>query len=426
MKKFVTNIIVLREETQMTTEEKIRLNIRDLSHDGRGIARLNDYTLFIPGALPGEEILATITSRKKRYGEARLLKIYSQSEKRQTPSCPVFHQCGGCQLQHMNYQSQLEFKQSRVLQALKRIAKLSQVPPIKVHPTEPWYYRNKGTYHCHTNGKLGFFAPESHQVVPHQECLIMHRHANSYKKELEENNIPSPGERCILRTSTLEKEGIAVLERKKPLKKLKELSLKGVYIQKNNHLCGGKKLTEKMGPLTFQIPPGVFFQVHDQGREILLQRAAELLNPAQQDTLLDLYCGVGALSLPHGKTVREILGLDSDREAIQVAEEHAQKWGYTNTTFLHQRAEKKGSCSLLEKEPTVALLDPPREGCARILLKKLLNSSLQRIVYISCDPATMARDIKQLRDGFQVKGLELVDMFPQTYHVEALAVLQRE
>lgn len=405
----------------MSSEERVRLRIRDLSHDGRGIARLHGYTLFIAEALPGEEVLAQITRRKSSFGEARLLSIDGESIERQSPPCPVFFQCGGCQLQHMTRKAQLEFKKKKVCEALERIAKIPSYPPVKIHSPEPWYYRNKGTYHCHQEGRLGFLAAKSHEVIPHQECLIQQREMGRYREELEERRLLSPREGCTLRTSVTG-EGILILEREKPSRRLEGLSLKGIYVKKKNrvqHFHGKKRLPEQMGGRTFLVPPTVFFQINPQGREILLQRSWALLNPGEEESLLDIYCGVGALSLPRGEKVKRIMGLDEDRTAIQVAREEAKRWGFHHTTFSQGRAHEVIS-PLLKEEPTLALLDPPREGCHASLLQQLVKSSLQRIVYISCDPATLARDLKTLKDRYEINGVEIVDMFPQTYHVEVL------
>lgn len=418
--------IIEKRRIPVTAEKGVPLTIQDLSHDGRGIARLHGYTLFVPGALPGEEVQAVITRRKSRYGEARLLTIEKEAEERQHPPCPVFTYCGGCQLQHLAIPAQLEFKKKKLLQALERIGQISPVPPAQVHGTEPWYYRNKGTYHCHKGGKLGFFAPQSHNVIPHQECHIQRREMTRYKGELEERNLLDPGEGCTIRLSSTG-EGMLILEKKKDPKKLAELSFKGIYGKKKGriqHLSGEKRIQENLGSFIFQIPPTVFFQVHSTGRELLKERSQALLQVDKEDILLDLYCGVGALSLPYGEKVKRILGLDGDREAIQAARKTAQRWGYHHASFYHGRAEEKISL-LLKAGPTRALLDPPREGCHPALLQELLVSSLQQILYISCDPATLARDLRILQEGFHLKRVEMVDMFPQTYHLECIVVLER-
>lgn len=403
---------------------KERVLIRDLSHDGRGVAKLKDYTLFIPQTLPKEEVLISITNRKTHYGEGEPLEIFSPANERVTPPCPVFPLCGGCQLQHMEYQSQLDFKKKKVLMALKKIGQLDDPPPPLVHQTDPWYYRNKGRYHA-DKGKLGFYPLKKKEVVSHRKCFIQHQWAAPYKEELEEKGIISKIG-CTLRTSSLSQEGMVILDKKPPINRLKGLSLRGIYLhhqKKHYHLYGEKNLPEKIGSTTFHLPPMVFFQVHDQGREILLKRTWNLLDPHREDILLDLYCGVGALSLPKHHRVKKIIGLDGDEEAIRVAREHAKRLDIPSSFSRHNLVG--GFLKILQDKPSLALLDPPRTGCSKALLFDLLGSPIKRLLYISCDPATLARDLHILKKGFQVKALELVDMFPQTYHVECVVVLER-
>lgn len=433
----------------------IEIEIEDLGSSGEGIGAYQGFKFFVDGVLPGELIEIEVTVVKKNYGMGKLKKIIKPSPARVKPICPVFDRCGGCQIMHLDYSKQLEVKRKKVVEALRRIGKmeLKEVPNIVASPL-PLYYRNKiqlpasGAKH---SLKLGLYEKKSHQVVPVERCFIHtslgEKVYEKVKKILESSSIEPYDEvkkegelrHVLLRTAVNTNEVLVVLVTSRApsplLKKIGEdisqiQGVKGVIHHKNSRvdnvvldreftiLYGQSFIQEKLGELLFKISAASFFQVNTFQAENVYKRAIELSNVTESSVVLDAYCGIGTLSLLLSKKAKEVIGVECVAQAIDDAKENAFVNKIENVRFVCAHTEKV--IHTFGKIETV-VLNPPRRGCDIRVLDELKRLKPKTIIYISCDPATLARDAAILISyGFKVDFVECFDMFPQTMHVETI------
>ncbi len=435
------------------------LVISDLNHRGEGVGKAEGFTLFVPGALPGETVRAEITKNRGRYGECRLEKILDTSSKRVDAACPFFAECGGCRLQHFAYEEQLKWKREVVAQSLKRLAGLNvQVDPV-VGMANPWHFRNKARIHFNLEqGKInvGFFAPASKRVIDINQCPVQHpanemlinalRRAlkNFIKKYNISSTIDLPVSGAAIRTSFADGKAVIAFEAsvgRTYINRLKDLAallyaeaeklISGVVLlpagMKNKGLtilAGSAELTENIAEFQYNLAPQSFFQVNPGQAEKLYDIATTFAG--NTSSAFDLYCGTGTFTLFLSKKALKVTGTDSTSEAIINARGNARLNCVENVTFLHRTAE--ASIELLEKadKPRLVCLNPPRNGCSVKLLQDINKINPETIIYISCNPATLARDLSVLSDGsYQPKKVQPVDMFPHTTHVETVALLSR-
>lgn len=439
--------------------QTITLEIDDLGSHGEGVGRYNGYTLFIEGALPGETVKAEIVQRQKRFGRARLLTVVTPSPNRVQPACPLFGKCGGCQLMHLDYSQQLAMKTRRVEDAMQRIGNINDVKVSKCIPSDKQLsYRNKIQLPVRNtpNGiALGLYAVSSHELIPIDKCLI---HCDIGEKVYSEvasivkkSGIcafdPATGKgelrHVLIKSATHSKEVLVVLVTSKSatstlgaIGKAIMFScplVKGVVHNinpKNDNVILGRTynvlegvgyIEEKLGDLKFKISSASFFQVNPEQALKLYTQALEFAELNGSETVLDAYCGVGTLALffaPHAKSV---VGVECVSEAIEDAKVNAKLNGLENVSFVCDSSEKYIS-SL--KTVDVVLLNPPRKGCDPTLLKGIARVAPKKIIYVSCDPATLARDLSILNSyGYKIDAIQPFDMFPQTAHVETVVKL---
>lgn len=462
--------------------QMLELQIDGMGHDGEGVGRAQGFTLFVPAAIPGDRVLAVVKQVKKNYGFAEVVKLINPSPDRVMPKCGVFDRCGGCALQHMDYQAQLRWKKQRVVDALQRIGGFSD--PV-VHETigmaQPLRYRNKGQYPVALSGEqlvAGFFAKGSHNVVACQDCLIQHPLNNRIVKEasrlakefgldayneqtgqgflrhiLIKTGFQSGEAFCVLVTNGRdfpEGDGSAKapnLDRKRRggaefgrrlQQAVPELVgvVQNINTQKANVILGEESITlwgrdaliDELCGLQFKISARSFFQVNPLQTAVLYNKALEYAALNGTETVLDLYCGIGTISLLLAGRSRRVIGVEYVEDAVVDARNNAEMNGIRNVDFYAGDAG-----TVLENLAgeginfDVAVLDPPRAGCDAKVLRILANLKVPRIVYVSCNPASLARDLKLLAErGYQLKEAQPVDMFPQTSHVEAIILLQRQ
>lgn len=414
------------------------IDIQRLGIDGEGVGSLEGLTVFVDGALPSETVQVTLTERRKTYGRAKLLHILSPSPHRVTPPCPLFGICGGCQLMHLSYSQQLIAKQNRVHDALVRIGKLTDVNVAPCIPSQPLAYRNKIQLPVSPRGKLGLYAKNSHDLVEIDRCYI---HCELGEKVFQalQPFVTTDLRHVLIKTAVHTGQVLVILVTPTStllktlahqiMKKMPEI--KGVVqniqpdptntvLSKNFHLLAGQDhIQEILCGLTFKVSPASFFQVNPAQAEALYQKALEFAALSGTETVLDAYCGVGTLSLLLAQKAQHVIGVEYVPEAIEDAKENAHKNNITNVTF-HAMATEKLTLPFLD----IAVLNPPRKGCERDFLLRLAQQKPRRIVYISCDPATLARDLCILHEkGYQVGRVQPFDMFPQTAHVETLVEL---
>jgi 23S rRNA (uracil1939-C5)-methyltransferase len=429
--------------------QTIDLWIKRLGIYGEGIGEWEGWTVFVHGALPGEKVLAEIVERRKNFLRARLLTIHEKSPHRVAAPCPVFGKCGGCQIMHLNYPAQLIAKQQRVVDALERIGKVKvDVAPCEPSP-DPFSYRNKIQLPVvvDSNLRVGLYAFNSHQIVEIDRCYIHCDQGEETFRAVKAELLQSPEvaanlRHILIKTAVATRQTLVIFVMKESIAGMDLLSqrlmkrlphLKGVV--QNDHplsgntilgknyqtLAGQAYIEETICGLTFKISPASFFQVNPKVAEKLYLKVIELCSLSGHETVLDAYCGVGTLSLILASRAAQVIGVEQVSEAIVDARHNAEQNQILNAKFY---------CSLAEEfiqavaSIDVAVLNPPRKGCDTLLLNKLAELHPSKIVYVSCDPATLARDLAFLQGrGYRVNTAVCFDMFPQTVHVETVVSL---
>jgi 23S rRNA (uracil1939-C5)-methyltransferase len=404
----------------------VKVQVSAMAHGGSALARHEGKVIFVPYVLPGEDVLVEVTEEKARYSRGRPVEIITPSADRIEPRCPHFGTCGGCQWQHIAYERQLSIREEVLRSQLKRIAHLSDAPVEPTLATEgAWHYRNHVQLHLDEEGRLGFMAAEEHAVVPLDECHIMHPLLWDVFSALD---VDFPElERVSLRAGISTGERLLVLELagKEPPVVEVDLPISCVLLLKDGTpvtYVGNNYVTESIGGRALRISAGSFFQVHTSQAEELLAIVKRYADPQEDDIVLDLYCGVGTFALNLSDNVAQIVGIDSSESAIDDARYNSQD--ITNVRFEQGSAEDL--LPSIEQPIDLVILDPPRQGLSKEALTALMALGPPKVVYVSCDPATLARDVAQmLQVGYELLEVQPVDMFPQTYHVEAVALLER-
>jgi 23S rRNA (uracil1939-C5)-methyltransferase len=444
----------------------IELDIHGMSHEGEGVGKYEGFTVFVAGALTGERVRVKIMKVHKSFAVSRLLEVVAPSDVRMDPSCPIYHQCGGCHLQHVSYEAQLVHKRQIVVDALERIGKLSHV---LVHPTigmkEPWKYRNKSQVPVSlVNGHVvaGFYAPRTHEIIDMEGCPIQHPYADDILKTVKQaiaelgvvpydeighkgliRHIVSrigffTGETMVVLVTNgrhLPKKDrlIERLRREIPhlvsiVQNINTAKTNVIFGQESITLWGKDTITDYIGDIQFEISPRSFFQVNPVQTRVLYEKALEYAQLTGVEEVIDAYCGIGTISLFLAKKARHVYGVEVIPEAIEDAKKNAERNGISNVDFIVGKAEEVIPFLYKDKgvSADIVVVDPPRKGCDEALLQTIATMRPVRVVYVSCNPSTLARDLRYLEDhGYQTLEVQPVDMFPQTYHVEAVASIVR-
>ncbi|MCH9633697.1 MAG: 23S rRNA (uracil-C(5))-methyltransferase RlmCD [Chlamydiae bacterium] len=433
--------------------------IFDVNSSGQGVASLDGLKVFIDLALPSERVKAKLRLKKKNYALADLVEIQKTSPDRVPPVCPIFSKCGGCQIMHWSYDKQLEYKTQKVKDALTRIGDFENPPLKDCIASSPLHYRNKIQLpFFEKNGlvKLGLYEKHSNRVVEVEKCFIHctlgEKVYASLTELLEESSLEvyNAGSQkgflrhLLIRTAIETNEVLLVFitsstkyqkELRQLAKKLMSLhpQIKGVLQNVNkkryNSIMGDQLITlegrpfiyEQIGSFKLKVSAHAFFQVNPKQAQNLYEKAIELAELNKEETLLDAYCGIGMFSLFASKRVKKVIGIESIPCAVTDAQDNARLNSLTNLEFRCDFLEK---AVLSLEDINAAFINPPRKGCDKIVLEALVNLKVKKIIYISCDPATLARDLRFLKEeGYDLKQVQPLDMFPQTTHVESIAVL---
>ena len=435
------------------------VTIESLTNEGQGVARVEGFAVFVVGALAGEEVKAHVIKVQPTYAVAKATEILKPSPDRVRPACPVFAQCGGCTLWHLSYPAQLRQKQQWVQDALSRLGGFASVPmqPI-VGMEEPTRYRNKGSFSFGVVGSaavFGFFAERSHRLVPFSDCLIQDERivdaarrvaawANACGVPVYDEATGEGQLRHVVARTTAEGELMVTVVTKGQLKKKDDLlsfledcdsvwhnenpkQTNVVFGEKFTLLSGKQTLTETIGEKRFSVSPQSFLQVNRVQTRALYDAAREFLAAKPTETVVDAYCGVGTISLFIAGDCAHVIGIEQVAPAIEDAKANAKANGVKNAEFVCGNVEDVLP-RLLSREGGIdaIVLDPPRKGCEEAALEAIAKSSANRVVYVSCNPATLARDCKYLaQHGFTLSTVRPVDMFPQTCHVETVVAMAR-
>lgn len=438
--------------------------IEDLTHDGNGVAKIDGYPLFIQGALPGETAEIHVMKTLKNYGFAKVVNILEKSPDRVEAPCVYFSQCGGCQLQHLSYEGQLKWKQNMVANVMKRLGKIdAPVHPVK-GMEEPWHYRNKSQipFAQNESGQMvaGFYKTKSHSIVDMERCLIQTGEADvvmaDLKRELEISGMRPYDEKShqgmlrhvVVRKGRATGEVMVVLVTKSKkfpqasavIEKIRALIpnvtsiVQNVNGEKTNVIFGNDTFTlwgkdtieDTIGNVRFEISARSFYQVNPVQTEVLYKQALDYAQLTGNERVIDAYCGIGSISLFLAQKAGHVMGVEIVEQAIEDAKRNAALNGFTNTYFEAGPAEEVIPRWYKEgKEADVLVVDPPRKGCDEALLNTIIEQKPKRVVYVSCNPATLARDLRILEDGgYKTQEVQPVDMFPHTTHCEAVAWLE--
>jgi 23S rRNA (uracil1939-C5)-methyltransferase len=442
----------------------IQLKIEGQSHTGDGIGRVNGFAVFVPQAVAGERVEAKVTKVKKTYAHARLQKVIEESPDRAQAPCEVYEACGGCQLQHLSYPAQLRMKRQQVIDSFQRIGGLSDVEVLPViGMKEPWAYRNKAQVPFGwQKGQVvgGFYAPQSHRIVDIDMCLIQHpdndRVVSVVKKMARELGIPPYQEKshrgCLRHVMArigvhtgelmvvLVTNGRDIPHRKALVEQLRQAFpnlrsvIQNIHTRRTNVILGKENrvlwgqpvIHDYIGPVKFAISPHSFFQVNPVQTEVLYEQVRRYAALTGKETIVDAYCGIGTIGLYLAGHAAKIYGVESVPEAVEDARHNAEMNGIDHTVFETGAAEEVMPRWLKEGiRPDVIIVDPPRKGCAPELLDAAVEMGPRRLVYVSCNPSTLARDAKYLAEkGYITHEVQPVDMFPHTSHVECVTAFE--
>ncbi len=442
----------------------VEVTITDLNDTGEGVGRLEGRVIFVPDTVTGDRVLVRLVRVKSNYANGKVHQLLEPSPHRIRPNCIVADKCGGCQWQHIDYHYQLEAKQNLVIQALEHIGGFTSPSVAPILTTETSLaYRNKATYPLKRSAtgqvQAGYYHQGSHQLINLNQCPVQDARLNPLLAEIKQD---------------IEQLGWSVYNEERHQGRLRHLSLRigrrtgemlltlvttdwrlqnldaqaqkwlsrypklvGICVNRNPNrtnvifgdetrcIAGQPYLREEFAGLQLQLKAETFFQVHTEVAEALLNAIVEQLTLKGDEILLDAYCGIGTFTLPLAQRVRQAMGLEVHPASVEQAQLNAQLNGISNVTFKTGAVETL--LPQLEIKPDVVLLDPPRKGCDRAVIEALLMSAPKHIVYISCKPATLARDLKLLchTGRYQLVHVQPADLFPQTPHVECVAFLVR-
>lgn len=451
----------------MKKDDIIQVKIEDIGTDGAGIGKMDGFALFIKDAVIGDVVEAKIMKMKKHYGYARLIRVIDPSPFRVEPKCPVARQCGGCQIQEMAYQEQLKFKENKVRNNLKRIGGYEHIElePI-VGMEEPFHYRNKAQFPVGVNkdGKIvtGFYAGRTHSIIENRSCALgvevnkeildkviafmEEEGVSAYREDTGEGLVRHVLIRYGFQTGQimvcLVINGESLPKSERLVRSLTDIGgMTSITLNVNRErtnvilgekilpLWGKEYIEDYIGNILYQISPLSFYQVNPVQTEKLYRKALEYAGLTGSETVWDLYCGIGTISLFLAQKARKVYGVEIVPAAIRDARNNARINGFENVEFFVGKAEE-----VLPREykehgvyADVIVVDPPRKGCEQSLLDTIVEMEPKRVVYVSCDSATLARDLKYLRGrGYEVVRGQAVDQFGMTVHVETIVLIQRK
>ncbi len=456
----------------MQKNDELILKIEDMGVDGAGIGKADGMTFFVKDAVIGDVVRAKIIKLKKTYGYARLMELLEASPDRVEPKCPYYRQCGGCQIQALSYEKQLEFKESKVRNNLERIGGFAEIPmePI-VGMENPYHYRNKAQFPVGTDkdGHIvtGFYAGRTHTIIPNRDCALglpvnreildividfMEKyHVSAYDEKTGKGLVRHVLIRCGF--SSQEKmvcliiNGKSLPHSEKLVEALRKIDgMTSISINCNTErtnvilgrktivLWGQEYITDQIGEISYEISPVSFYQVNPVQTEKLYGLALEYADLHGEETVWDLYCGIGTISLFLAQKAKQVYGVEIIPQAIENAKRNAVKNGIENAEFFVGKSEEvlpefyeKEAAAGRKAHADVIVVDPPRKGCDEKLLETIVKMAPDRVVYVSCDSATLARDLKILcEQGYEVKRVRAVDQFCHTVHTETVVLLSHK
>lgn len=444
--------------------EVLELEVNNLTHNGEGVGQYQDFTVFIPQSLPGDQVQCEVISVKPAYARGLIRSILQASPERIQSPCPVSERCGGCQWQEFDYRAQLDAKQASLKATFSKMTTLSPetlqalIKPVK-GMDKPFEYRNKAQFPfqlIHGDVVGGFFETRSHKVVSLQECLIQHPTINQVYQAtlalLKQYQIPIYDEKTnqgflrhlVVRYGFHSKQlliGFITLDMPFPHQREIVTSLKKQFPQlvgivqnindkpgntilgQHNRILDGRDyLMDQLGDYQLKISLKAFYQINPEQTVKLYNSAKEMAGLSGKERVLDAYAGTGSIAIWLSNQAQEIVGIEVVTDAVKDGQENSRINGIENLTFVEGKVEKELPKVMRKQTFDCVILDPPRKGCQIEVLKTLAKHQVPTIIYVSCNPTTLARDAKILmQKGYQLKALQPVDMFPHTYHLECVA-----
>jgi 23S rRNA (uracil1939-C5)-methyltransferase len=441
------------------------VEIIDINHTGQGVAKVDNFVVFVDNAVTGDIVEIEITENKKNFAVGKLIRIIKESRKRIKPHCSYYYDCGGCQLMHLDYNENLLYKKNRVINELRRAS--VNMDSVKVHETmgmeEPFRYRNKTAFSVAEKNKktiIGPYEQGTYNTVNISGCMLQTTEADRavelFKNLMIKHNLKAYDKRTgngtiknvvvrsnrknelmfIIVTSSesfpakeklIEELTSGIKAVKTVVQNINSKNTNLVMGYKNITLYGEGTITDTIGNLTFTISPETFFQINPQQTEKLYEKAIEYADLKRDQVCFDIYCGIGTISLMAAKKAKKVYGVEIVEQSIINAKENASLNKVNNTEFFAGKAEV-----LLPKlykkniKADVVIVDPPRKGCEKEVIDTIISMKSKRVVYVSCNPSTLARDIKMLEDGgYSLMEVQPVDQFPWTHHVESIILMTR-
>ena len=446
--------------TELKKNDIHRVRIEDYSSEGLGIARINGQVVFVHRALRDEICEVRIMKVLKNIAFAKVERLLSPSARRKDPDCPYFGRCGGCDFRHMDYEEELSAKFGRVQAALRRLGGTDVEVEEILGAKNCLGYRNKSQYPVSPDGKVGFYRARTHEVTDIDRCLIQKEAADAaagaVRQWMKEFNVSGYDEKSgrgivrhvYVRSNRKDESLVCILAAADKLPEEKELVdmlraacpgavgiVLGINRKRNNVILGDSyrtlwgedRLEDTLCGLTFRLSVPSFYQINRDQAEVLYGKAAEYAGLTGKETVLDLYCGTGTITLAMSKEAGKVIGAEIVPEAIEDAKKNAERNGVENASFFC--GDASDIAAKLQGEglkPDVVCVDPPRKGLAEDVIETITVMAPQRVVYVSCDPATLGRDVKRFGErGYEAKRAAAVDMFPGTVHVESVVLLEK-
>lgn len=444
--------------------EEYVVEIIDNGFKGEGIAKIENFTIFVDGAIKGEKIKIKILKVTSSHAFGKIIEIIKKSENRIEEDCSTYKKCGGCELRHIDYETTINMKKYSVENTLKKTLSRKDIEVNEVIKMDnPYFYRNKLQYPIgvddNNNPVMGVYAQRSHKIIETNECRIQNKLCQNIAKDIfkfiKENNIKVYNEKTLtgsirhiivrigIKTNEvlvtlvtnerkIEKEDLLVKYITEKYKEIKTIA-KNINSKNTNVILGNKTeiifgdgyIEDYIGKFKFKISPRSFYQVNPVQTEKLYSKAVEYAGLTGEETIFDLYCGIGTIGIFASDNVKKIYGIETIKEAIDDAKENVKINGVNNSEFFVGDVEKVLPEFIKERNITadVIFIDPPRKGCDNTALETILNIEPKKIVYVSCNPASLARDLKTLEEKYKIEKLAICDMFPFTHHIETVTLL---
>lgn len=397
------------------------MKVEKLDYFGRGIVREKDKVVFVKNALEGEEVEVKIIKDKKKYREAEATVIKKESENRKDPICPYYLFCGGCMLMHMKDSYQKDFKRRKVEEILSRSLGESIVVPDVVK-SDPFFYRNKVTLHVE-DGRIGFFESRTNQLIEIEKCFLLKDKINEVIDRLRKYVKTEKGiTKITIKLGNQTNEVMIILEGS--VKSYQEIfNFADVFIVNDKVVSNKKSITSFIGNKKYLVSKNSFFQVNEEVTKKLYDKIVSLVKENKASNVLDLYCGTGTIGIYISPYVKKVIGVEVVEDAIVDANKNREINNISNVSFILGKVEDH--LDVFKEDIDTVIVDPPRGGLKESVVDLLNQKKVKTIIYVSCDPITLGRDLKHLSTNYNIVEVTPFDMFPNTYHVESICVLNR-